>query len=94
MNIEDALYGVGARAGGPLRDVEAQAERIAAARAAASPNWRPWASPVSAWARATPRAAHAPVRRAARELLDTGTYGSLADALDYGEINALLERGR
>ncbi|MGX1567161.1 isocitrate lyase/PEP mutase family protein [Streptomyces sp. NPDC055506] len=40
------------------------------------------------------QAAHALVRRAARELLGTGTYGSLADALDYGEVNALLARGR
>ncbi|MFH8656055.1 isocitrate lyase/phosphoenolpyruvate mutase family protein [Streptomyces afghaniensis] len=40
------------------------------------------------------QAAHALVRRAARELLDTGTYRSLADGLDYGEVNALLERAR
>ncbi|MYS94392.1 MULTISPECIES: isocitrate lyase/PEP mutase family protein [Streptomyces] len=40
------------------------------------------------------QAAHALVRRAARELLDTGTYRSLADGLDYGEVNALLERER
>jgi 2-methylisocitrate lyase-like PEP mutase family enzyme len=37
-------------------------------------------------------AAHAAVRRAARELLDTGTYGALADGLGYGELNALLTR--
>lgn len=35
-------------------------------------------------------AAHALVRRAARELLTTGTYGSLAGGLDYGEFNTLL----
>ncbi|MFJ8198137.1 isocitrate lyase/phosphoenolpyruvate mutase family protein [Streptomyces sp. NPDC096152] len=35
-------------------------------------------------------AAHALVRRAARELLDAGTYGALADGLAYGELNALL----
>ncbi|GGN23686.1 isocitrate lyase/PEP mutase family protein [Streptomyces fuscichromogenes] len=39
-------------------------------------------------------AAHAAVRRAARELLDAGTYGSLAGGLDYGELNALLARER
>ncbi|MFJ9562624.1 isocitrate lyase/phosphoenolpyruvate mutase family protein [Streptomyces fuscichromogenes] len=39
-------------------------------------------------------AAHAAVRRAARELLDAGTYGALADGLDYGELNALLARER
>ncbi|MFI5674108.1 isocitrate lyase/PEP mutase family protein [Streptomyces cellulosae] len=38
------------------------------------------------------QAAHAVVRRAARELLDAGTYESLADGLDYGELNALLGR--
>ncbi|MDQ1034929.1 2-methylisocitrate lyase-like PEP mutase family enzyme [Streptomyces sp. V3I8] len=36
------------------------------------------------------QAAHALVRRATRELLDTGTYGALADGLDHGELNALL----
>jgi 2-methylisocitrate lyase-like PEP mutase family enzyme len=36
------------------------------------------------------QAAHALVRRAARELLDTGTYETLADGLDYGELNRLL----
>ena len=35
-------------------------------------------------------AAHALVRRAARELLTTGTYGALAGGLAYGEFNALL----
>ncbi len=38
------------------------------------------------------QAAHAVVRRAARELLDAGTYESSADGLDYGELNALLGR--
>ncbi|GCB44228.1 isocitrate lyase/phosphoenolpyruvate mutase family protein [Streptomyces sp. NL15-2K] len=36
------------------------------------------------------QAAHALVRRAARELLGAGTYGTLAGGLDYGEANALL----
>ncbi|MGW1212648.1 isocitrate lyase/PEP mutase family protein [Streptomyces sp. NPDC002499] len=36
------------------------------------------------------QAAHALVRRAARELLDTGTYETLTDGLDYGELNRLL----
>ncbi|PAZ11191.1 3-methyl-2-oxobutanoate hydroxymethyltransferase [Streptomyces sp. SA15] len=40
------------------------------------------------------QAAHALVRRAARELLGAGTYESLAGALDYGELNALLGRVR
>ncbi|TRO67616.1 isocitrate lyase/phosphoenolpyruvate mutase family protein [Streptomyces sp. IB201691-2A2] len=40
------------------------------------------------------QAAHALVRRAARELLDTGTYESLAGGLDYGELNTLLGKGR
>jgi len=35
-------------------------------------------------------AAHALVRRAARELFGTGTYASLADGYDYGELNGLL----
>lgn len=35
-------------------------------------------------------AAYALLRRAARELLTTGTYTELAGALDYGELNALL----
>ncbi|MEV0640736.1 isocitrate lyase/phosphoenolpyruvate mutase family protein [Streptomyces sp. NPDC050619] len=35
-------------------------------------------------------AVHALVRRAARELLDAGTYESLTGGLDYGEVNALL----
>lgn len=34
-------------------------------------------------------AAYAVVRRAAEELIATGTYGSLAGALPYGELNAL-----
>lgn len=36
------------------------------------------------------QAAHAVVRRAARELLSEGTYESLAGGLDYGELNSLL----
>ena len=36
------------------------------------------------------QAAHALVRRAARELLDAGTYDALAAGLDYGELNGLL----
>ncbi|MHC3471390.1 isocitrate lyase/PEP mutase family protein [Streptomyces sp. 7R007] len=36
------------------------------------------------------QAAHALVRRAARELLDAGTYESLTDGLDYGRLNGLL----
>ncbi|MFI7014637.1 isocitrate lyase/phosphoenolpyruvate mutase family protein [Streptomyces sp. NPDC050164] len=165
VNIEDALYGAGA--GGPLRDVGEQAERIAAVREAADAagvplfvNARtdtflsgagrvdltleraaafrsagadgvfvpgavdagivkelvngvdgplnvmagPGAPTVAELAAlgvarvsvgsGVAQAAHALVRRAARELLDTGTYRSLADGLDYGEINALLERGR
>ncbi|WDV55837.1 isocitrate lyase/phosphoenolpyruvate mutase family protein [Streptomyces coeruleorubidus] len=165
VNIEDALYGAGA--GGPLRDVGEQAERIAAVREASDAagvplfvNARtdtflsgaggvdltleraaafrsagadgifvpgavdpgivkelvngvdgplnvmagPGAPTVAELAAlgvarvsvgsGVAQAAHALVRRAARELLDTGTYRSLADGLDYGEINALLERGR
>ncbi|MFD8811112.1 isocitrate lyase/phosphoenolpyruvate mutase family protein, partial [Streptomyces sp. NPDC059627] len=37
-------------------------------------------------------AAHASVRRAARELLDAGTYGALAGGIGYGELNTLLAR--
>ncbi|MER6123374.1 isocitrate lyase/phosphoenolpyruvate mutase family protein [Streptomyces sp. NPDC001795] len=40
------------------------------------------------------QAAHGLVRRAARELLDAGTYGALAGGLDYGELNALMGGGR
>ncbi|MFI1564876.1 isocitrate lyase/phosphoenolpyruvate mutase family protein [Streptomyces sp. NPDC020490] len=36
------------------------------------------------------QAAYALARRAARELLGAGTYGSLADGMDYGELNSLL----
>ncbi|MEV0738405.1 isocitrate lyase/phosphoenolpyruvate mutase family protein [Streptomyces sp. NPDC050549] len=39
-------------------------------------------------------AAYAVVRRAARELLDTGTYDALAGGLGYGELNSLLDRGK
>ncbi|GHC74151.1 isocitrate lyase/PEP mutase family protein [Streptomyces flavofungini] len=38
------------------------------------------------------QAAHALVRRAARELLTEGTYESLAGGLDYGELNGLFGR--
>lgn len=38
------------------------------------------------------QAAYAVARRAARELLDAGTYGALAEGLDYGELNTLLAR--
>ncbi|GAA0307142.1 isocitrate lyase/phosphoenolpyruvate mutase family protein [Streptomyces polychromogenes] len=37
-------------------------------------------------------AAYAVARRATEELLTGGTYGSLAGALPYGEVNALLKR--
>ncbi|WP_327399880.1 isocitrate lyase/phosphoenolpyruvate mutase family protein [Streptomyces sp. NBC_01288] len=37
-------------------------------------------------------AAYAVVRRAARELLDTGTYGAQTGGLGYGELNSLLAR--
>ncbi|MFH9569708.1 isocitrate lyase/phosphoenolpyruvate mutase family protein [Streptomyces sp. NPDC017230] len=40
------------------------------------------------------QAAHALVRRAARELLDAGTYGALTGGVDYGELNRLLTRER
>ncbi|WP_328351978.1 isocitrate lyase/phosphoenolpyruvate mutase family protein [Streptomyces sp. NBC_00445] len=40
------------------------------------------------------QAAHALVRRATRELLTAGTYDSLTDGLDYGELNELLGRTR
>ncbi|MFI6653969.1 isocitrate lyase/phosphoenolpyruvate mutase family protein [Streptomyces sp. NPDC050523] len=40
------------------------------------------------------QAAHALVRRAAGELLGAGTYESLADGLDYGELNTLMGGGR
>ncbi|MFJ3669894.1 isocitrate lyase/phosphoenolpyruvate mutase family protein [Streptomyces sp. NPDC090106] len=41
-----------------------------------------------------PMAVHALVRRAARELLGAGTYASLADGYDYGELNALMGGAR
>jgi 2-methylisocitrate lyase-like PEP mutase family enzyme len=40
------------------------------------------------------QAAHALIHRATRELLMAGTYDSLADGLDYGELNTLLGRKR
>ncbi|MFI2369301.1 isocitrate lyase/phosphoenolpyruvate mutase family protein [Streptomyces sp. NPDC018833] len=40
------------------------------------------------------QAAHAVVRRAAAELLQTGTYRSLACGYDYGELNTLMGQGR
>ncbi|MDT0463369.1 isocitrate lyase/PEP mutase family protein [Streptomyces gibsoniae] len=40
------------------------------------------------------QAAHGLVHRAARELLDTGTYGALAGGLSYGELNGLPGAGR
>ncbi|MFF9220842.1 isocitrate lyase/PEP mutase family protein [Streptomyces viridosporus] len=40
------------------------------------------------------QAAHALVRRAARELLGTGTYGTLVGGLDYAELNTLLGGAR
>ncbi|MER7571152.1 isocitrate lyase/phosphoenolpyruvate mutase family protein [Streptomyces sp. NPDC126514] len=164
VNIEDALYEPGA---GPLRPVPEQAERIAAARAAADAaevplfvNARidtflrgaggveatleraaaflaagadgifvpgavdpgtvkllvdgidapvnvmagPGAPTVSELAllgvarvsvgSAIAQAVHALVRRAARELLGAGTYGTLADGADYGELNSLLGGAR
>ncbi|MEV0644582.1 isocitrate lyase/phosphoenolpyruvate mutase family protein [Phytomonospora sp. NPDC050363] len=36
------------------------------------------------------QAAYAVARRAARELLESGTYESVADAVDYGELNRAL----
>lgn len=39
-------------------------------------------------------AAHAAVRRAARELLDAGTYRARASGLDHGELNTLPARER
>ena len=39
-------------------------------------------------------AAYAVVRRAARELLDTGTYDAQTGGLGYGELNSLLGQGR
>jgi hypothetical protein len=30
------------------------------------------------------------MRRAVREALDDGTYGSVAGAIDYGDLNGLL----
>ncbi|WP_081238469.1 isocitrate lyase/PEP mutase family protein [Streptomyces viridosporus] len=40
------------------------------------------------------QAAHALVRRAARELLGTGTYGTPVGGLDYAELNTLLGGAR
>ncbi|MET8034367.1 isocitrate lyase/phosphoenolpyruvate mutase family protein [Streptomyces sp. NPDC005345] len=164
VNIEDALHGEGA---GPLRPVAEQADRIAAARAAADAAGVPLfvnaridtflrgaggvaetleragaflaagadgvfvpgaVDPVTVRALAegidgplnimvgpgaptvaelaalgvarvsagsgVAQAAHALVRRAARELLDTGTYGAMVDGYDYGELNSLLGGSR
>ncbi|MGI5459678.1 isocitrate lyase/PEP mutase family protein [Streptomyces sp. CA-249302] len=164
VNIEDALYEAGT---GPLRSVEEQAERIAAAREAADAQGVPLFvnaridtflrgdgdvdltleraaaflaagadgifvpgavepgalkllvdgidGPFNAMAHpgaptvaelaalgvarvsvgsGIAQAAHAVVRRAARELLGAGTYDTLADGLDYGELNAVLGRTR
>ncbi|MFJ5780076.1 isocitrate lyase/phosphoenolpyruvate mutase family protein [Streptomyces sp. NPDC093094] len=41
-----------------------------------------------------PQAVHALTRRAARELLEHGTYDALAGGLDYGDLNALFGRER
>ncbi|MFE3198455.1 isocitrate lyase/phosphoenolpyruvate mutase family protein [Embleya sp. NPDC059237] len=41
---------------------------------------------------AVAEAAYAVIRRAARELYDSGTYTGLADAIPYGDLNALLAR--
>lgn len=170
VNIEDALYdgeGVGDGGRGPLRPVAEQAERIAAARAAADAagvplfiNARidtvlrgaggveetleraaaflaagadgifvpgavdpgtvkslvagvegplnvlagPGAPSVAELAAlgvaristgsSIAQAAHAVVRRAARELLSAGTYDSLTGGLDYAELNTLLGGAR
>ncbi|PBC94540.1 2-methylisocitrate lyase-like PEP mutase family enzyme [Streptomyces sp. Ag82_O1-15] len=168
VNIEDALYdGEGAGDGGPLRPVAEQAERIAAARAAADAagvplfiNARidtvlrgaggveetleraaaflaagadgifvpgavdpgtvkslvagvegplnvlvgPGAPSVAELAAlgvaristgsSIAQAAHAVVRRAARELLSAGTYDSLTGGLDYAELNTRLGGAR
>jgi 2-methylisocitrate lyase-like PEP mutase family enzyme len=170
VNIEDALYGgegTGDGGRGPLRPVAEQAERIAAARAAADAagvplfiNARidtvlrgaggveetleraaaflaagadgifvpgavdpgtvkslvagvegplnvlvgPGAPPVAELAAlgvarisagsSIAQAAHAVVRRAARELLSAGTYDSLTGGLDYIELNTLLGGAR
>jgi 2-methylisocitrate lyase-like PEP mutase family enzyme len=40
------------------------------------------------------QAAHAVVRRAAREVLGAGTYESLVGGLDYGVLNSLLGQAR
>jgi 2-methylisocitrate lyase-like PEP mutase family enzyme len=40
------------------------------------------------------QAAYAVVRRAATELLQGGTFGALADRLDYAELNALAGASR
>lgn len=36
------------------------------------------------------QAAYAVARRAATELVSTGTYGATSEAVDYGELNALM----
>ncbi|MFF8841301.1 hypothetical protein ACF08N_01005 [Streptomyces sp. NPDC015127] len=40
------------------------------------------------------QAAHAVVRRAAAEMLETGTYTALAGGEDYGRLNALMGERR
>ncbi|MEV0092613.1 isocitrate lyase/phosphoenolpyruvate mutase family protein [Streptomyces sp. NPDC050738] len=40
------------------------------------------------------QAAYGAARRAASDLFGAGTYDSLGDAVDYGELNSLLSKGR
>jgi 2-methylisocitrate lyase-like PEP mutase family enzyme len=40
---------------------------------------------------AVAEAAYAVARKAAEELLNSGTYGSVEDGFPYGELNALFE---
>lgn len=61
---------------GPGAPAVAELGRLGAARVSVGP--------------AIAQAAHALVRSAARELLEEGTYGSLAGGYDYGELDALL----
>jgi 2-methylisocitrate lyase-like PEP mutase family enzyme len=80
VNIEDARA-----ADGSLRPPAEQAGRIRAARAAAGVRRISVGTAVA-------QAAYAVADRAARELLTTGTYASLAAAADYGDLNTLLGR--